>query len=455
MVSRQESIGVGRIKKRVSKKNKKSWRKYTDIKDVDSFLDEKRLEERLGTPFADRQDHELFQIDKEADEGQKADLVVRLKKPQKPIKCFAILEERSAVPDPIKKRNRVRTPEERKHPLAKKIKADRKEQGILKKKEVIALRNRALAKAKKNNKPKKGEFNADLWEDTDNGNTVDLDVEWLTPTTKYHMLKHTGKLKKKMPDKFLTKPYEIPAVESPHPGMSYNPSYGDHQNLLQEVANKELILIKEEKHLKRVTSKMFSRVTEDEKESMRMKEMSEGLPEAGEDKLKQNLDEGSETDSDYRAINPPAKNIKKTLKKRRNMKEAKKEQIQHKESRSEKKKNSDIYRLKLLNQELEAKDKKLAKLREKRERVKAIKEKEPKQLSKRKFEPLDLEFNLGEDLKGNLRSVKPEGNILEDRYKSFQRRNIIEPTIKQRTRRAKVKRYERKSHKMGWETKGY
>jgi nucleolar protein 53 len=35
-------------KKRVSKKNKKSWRKHTDTKDVDSFLDEKRLEERLG-----------------------------------------------------------------------------------------------------------------------------------------------------------------------------------------------------------------------------------------------------------------------------------------------------------------------------------------------------------------------------------------------------------------------
>jgi len=48
--------------------------------------------------------------------------------------------------------------------------------------------------------------------------------------------------------------------------MSYNPSYTDHQNLLQEVADKELKLIKEEKHLKRVTSKMFSRVTEDENE---------------------------------------------------------------------------------------------------------------------------------------------------------------------------------------------
>jgi hypothetical protein len=48
--------------------------------------------------------------------------------------------------------------------------------------------------------------------------------------------------------------------------MSYNPSYADHQNLLQEVADKELMLIKEEKHLTRVTSKMFSRVTEDENE---------------------------------------------------------------------------------------------------------------------------------------------------------------------------------------------
>jgi nucleolar protein 53 len=89
-------------------------------------------------------------------------------------------------------------------------------------------------------------------------------------------------------------------------------------------------------------------------------------------------------------------------------------------------------RLKFLNQEIEARGKKLAKLREKREKVRAIKEKEPKQLSKRKFEPPDLEFNLGKEINGNLRGIKPEGNILEDRYKSFQRRNIIEPTVRQR-----------------------
>ena len=89
-------------------------------------------------------------------------------------------------------------------------------------------------------------------------------------------------------------------------------------------------------------------------------------------------------------------------------------------------------RLKFLNQEIEARGKKLAKLQEKRDKIRAIKEKEPKQLSKRKFEPLDLEFNLVEELNGNLRCIKPEGNILEDRYKSFQRRNVIEPTVRQR-----------------------
>jgi hypothetical protein len=54
--------------------------------------------------------------------------------------------------------------------------------------------------------------------DVDNGSTLDPDDEWLAPTTKYHFLKHTGRLKKKMPAKFLAKPYETPAVESPHPG---------------------------------------------------------------------------------------------------------------------------------------------------------------------------------------------------------------------------------------------
>ncbi|PSN36118.1 Uncharacterized protein C0J52_17203 [Blattella germanica] len=329
-------------KKRVSKKNKKSWRKHTDTKDVDSFLDDQRLEERLGKPFADRQDDELFEIDTV---GHKEELVStkRTKKKLKPIKCFSILENQSAVPDPITKRNRVRTAEERKHPLVKKIENDRNEKGILKRKKIVSIKDQLLAREKKLNKPKKGDFKFDLWE-TDYGNTLNSDSTWLTPTTLFHTLKNTGKLKKKIPEKFLDKPYSAPAMEAPHPGLSYNPSYHDHQELLSEVVNKELELRKEEKHLKRVTSKMFYHVSVKDRENQWMDEMSQGLPNPD----KQETNEESESDSEYTSlsVNPPVKNKKKTLKARRKLKEAKKAALQQKHQKTEKKKVSDIYKAK-------------------------------------------------------------------------------------------------------------
>jgi nucleolar protein 53 len=51
---------------------------------------------------------------------------------------------------------------------------------------------------------------------------------------------------------------------------------------------------------------------------------------------------------------------------------------------------------------------------------------QPAQLSGIKFEPQELEIKLSGELTGNLRSLKPEGNVLLDRYKSLQKRNIIE-----------------------------
>lgn len=39
---------MGLKKKRVSKKKKISWRKHVDITDVEEFLEDQRLEERLG-----------------------------------------------------------------------------------------------------------------------------------------------------------------------------------------------------------------------------------------------------------------------------------------------------------------------------------------------------------------------------------------------------------------------
>ena len=46
-----------------SKKNKKSWRKNTSIEDIEEFLDDQRLEERLGGAFDQRKDEDLFTVD--------------------------------------------------------------------------------------------------------------------------------------------------------------------------------------------------------------------------------------------------------------------------------------------------------------------------------------------------------------------------------------------------------
>lgn len=85
------------------------------------------------------------------------------------------------------------------------------------------------------------------------------------------MLKNIGKLKVRNSKSFAKHPSKVltsglPATEAPHPGTSYNPSFKDHQHLLKEIAEKESKLVKEEEHLDRVTSSMFSKVSPAEKD---------------------------------------------------------------------------------------------------------------------------------------------------------------------------------------------
>ncbi|XP_049784662.1 ribosome biogenesis protein NOP53 [Schistocerca cancellata] len=449
----QGNVREVKKKKHISKKRKKSLRKYIDIKDVDDFLEDKRLEERLGVPFEDRPDEALFRIEETADsvvDKPETHLSKKEALRQKPVRCFEILHSYSAVQDPVRKRNRVRTPEERKHPIKKKIEEERKSKGILTAKELDAARNRIINAQRKLNRPKKGEFSVDLWNDNGSSqdNSLGTDSEWLTPTTLVHTVKNTGRFVKRAPKLLLKKPLNVPAVENPHPGISYNPSFEDHQELLKKVADDELKVIKQEKHLNRVTTQMYSFVTPEIRKKEWLSEMSEGLP-AKEKETSEVTDEENNGDNEYKAINPPVRNLKKSKQKRRKMKEAQMEELKRKQAIIEKRKIADIYKLRFVQKALDTKEKKLSKLREKREKIKALKKTEPKQLSKTKYEEPNVDFNLAEELKGCLRGVKPEGNLLNDRFKSLQRRSIVEPTVKQKAvKKGKRKRYIKNSHKI-------
>lgn len=112
-------------RKRVSKKNKKSWRKNVDVTDIENFLEDKRLEERLGQKFEEKKDADLFSIDTAGDTNKQPERTqpettvktgrksLRLIETETP-KCYAILERRSAVPDPVIKRNHVKQKEKMK-----------------------------------------------------------------------------------------------------------------------------------------------------------------------------------------------------------------------------------------------------------------------------------------------------------------------------------------------------
>jgi len=71
---------------------------------------------------------------------------------------------------------------------------------------------------------------------------------------------------------------------------------------------------------------------------------------------------------------------------------------------------------------------------------KEVNEKKPKKLGKEKLPEKDIEVLLTEQLHGSLREVNPTTSLLEDRFYSLQKRNIIEPrSAKDYERRYKMK----------------
>lgn len=250
-------------KRKVSKKTKKSWRKHVDTKDVDAFLDDKRLEERLGAPLS-KQDSQLFTVDKIGDKAKAVVIpkyVARLALKNKEAKCFAPLKPHTQVPDPISKRNRVRTKEERKSSILRQREIERRLKGILKLKEKEALKNREIAKAASLNRPKRGDLKGDVW-NVSSTLLPETVTKWMSSDSIRHTVKHLeGVSKRKLPSSLSKKPSILPAIEAPHPGTSYNPSYIDHQTLLLEMAEKEMNFMKEQAHLDRVTCKMLKKVS--------------------------------------------------------------------------------------------------------------------------------------------------------------------------------------------------
>lgn len=228
----------------------------------------------------------------------------------------------------------------------------------------------------------------------------------------------------------------------PHPGTSYNPTLKDHQDLIKLVEDRELKIIKQEQHLNRVTTDMFKKVSAEERDSSKLKELRSGLDD------EEIEEKGSDHDDEYIAVNPPVEIKRKDRKARRKQKEQRALQLALQKKKHLKKQTADLHRLKKLTAEIKVMENQLQEFRDRKKEKEEAKREQPHRLSKYAFEEEEIDINMPEEISGNLRNVMPQGSILTDRYKSMQKRNIIATSKDLGLRKRRdVKRYTRNSHK--------
>jgi len=418
---------------KVSKNKKRNW-KHVDIQEIEEHLEDERLQERTGGLVADKSNEQLFFVDKVTEAVASSENAVRSsKRQQKALKCHSNL-----LPDPNIKPARVA--HNVKQSTLKRLCAGRKqrlEQGILTTTEKVSAEQRKAAVKQSSIKRRtKNHVNIakyDLWaEDVKN-----YDVE-----PDEHYMKVTRKRAVNVPKHHYVKPSGLAAVEVPHAGSSYNPPLDEYQSLLLKAHEIEIIKEKKEMQVIRATDDMFPDKSQAPTESDYIQEMSAGLYEAPEE-------DASDTEDGGLSVNPPIRREdKKTITQRNKEKKQKLETEKAQKQKEERIAKNALRATKLMKKEVgkievQRKDR-LARKAQLKEQFKN----KPKKLGRLQYEHEEIEVKLTDELEGSLRLLRPEGHLLEDRFKSLQRRNIIEPRKRaKRLRKYKLKEFEKKTHK--------
>ncbi|XP_057390179.1 ribosome biogenesis protein NOP53 isoform X2 [Balaenoptera acutorostrata] len=198
-------------------------------------------------------------------------------------------------------------------------------------------------------------------------------------------LEQTKKKGVKRPQHLHTKPSQAPAVEVTPAGASYNPSFEDHQTLLRAAHEVEL----------------------------RRQKAAEQLE---------------------RRLAPPASEQAAT------------QRVQQAAVRAARLRHQEVFRLRGIKAQVARRLAELARQRERRQARRLAEADRPRRLGRLKYQDPDIDVQLSSELSDSLRTLKPEGNILRDRFKSFQRRNMIEPRERAKFKRKhKVKLVEKRA----------
>ena len=392
-----------------SKNRKKSWKKIVGTGEVNNYFSNVNFDIRFGGSINSRPDTQLFKLSKAPHESS-----APLTAPTKIQKsCIHFYPDTSVQPIKLP----TRSPRQAAN-------------SALCKKRAIALRPRAQPQiGKKRARLREWEmFRNPLWTD-ESPPAVACDSDF-----PQHVEEIVRPRRVRVPDSLLSARRErplVPAVLLPDPGASYRPGEEEHGRLLERVERGEARRLRAERRV-RNSLRGMRRLSAREMEREKERQMMEGLGEVA-----RRSDSG---ESDGSTAAPAAINTRKKKKKKRKgiALERKKETLERDKRRLEKRQSEDIRNIvsltKRLDSEVSIKRKRSAPL--------------TKKLGRLRYREAPRDFQLSSEIAASLRGLVSEGSLLRDRYKSLQKRNIIEVRRKFRGKRKyKLKTFVKNSYK--------
>ncbi|XP_037740567.2 ribosome biogenesis protein NOP53 [Chelonia mydas] len=423
----------GKRRVRGSRNRKKSWKRWRGPeaqlgRELGAFLEDVGLQQRAaGGLVAEKPDESLFFLDTGSEEKDR-----KLNQgKEKPLRIDLILQPDSKVPAPkdilahqVPNGKKLKRKQQLWEKLAERGVVPR-EQRLLQARLQKARPARAEAAHGQGAGPEPAGGFYDIWSDA---NPLDRPLAgqdaWFLEQTKKQRVRRPARLEKK--------PSELPAVEVIPAGGSYNPTFQAHQALLLQAHEVELRRQKAEDKLERQLR--FPTAAEAPTQETAFREQCEGL-------LEESADEGGDEEAPDEPLAPGAPpppaplREKKTEQQRRREKEAKFLAARRLGEKAARCRRQELFQLRSIRLQLKRREAELARRRRVRLAKRRAEATKPRRLGRLKYEDPDLEVQLSTELAESLRTLKPEGSVLRDRFKSLQKRNLIEPR-----ERAKFKR---------------
>ncbi len=414
-----------------SRKGKKAWRKNVDVTEVEQGLEELNNEIIEGGVLAERPSEELFTLDTVGD----ASIPRRFQRPtSKTLKADEIIAARSAVAAvPLRKRP-----------------GDKTTDGIIPAKR---LRTQYVTRKELNRLRKVADGHHETTIEVEDA-TYDPWAAAPEPEPKVEdAVDDVRNHKKKAPKSITQKPLslsangkQLPAVKKPTGGYSYNPVFSDYEARYTEESNK---VIEAER----------KRLAAEEAERIKMEAAARSAAEAEAAEARAELSEWEE-DSEWEGFQSAGEELKPTVKRRERKTPAQRNRVKRRKEEERRLKHESKMGVKRAQAE---QIKQIAKAVAEREARLALASMEQgddsstegndevlrrRQLGKFKLPEKELELVLPDELQDSLRRLRPEGNLLKDRYRSLLVRGKME--VRRRIpfrKQAKTKLTEKWSYK--------